>query len=423
MKRLTLLPLGLFLLLPTVSRAADLTWEDCLKEAAQNNQDLIRSREAVRAARFGKDSVYGKFLPSLSAGANVGSSGNEGSLAGALHDPDASPSSGINLSAQLNLFNGLKDKASLDAAQAALDGAQASLQQERAQLSHDLKYAFAGLLYTQQQVGLLTGIADRQHQNENMVKLHYKGGQENKGSYLNAQASSASADVDILQARRAVRLAQRKLDRLLGRSLLDSPTVTGDFNVPAPDGTPNFLDLAKTAPAYLSAQANLKSAKSQVGSATGQFLPSLNASGSIGRSGTTWPPQQDGWTAGLSLSYPLFSGGQDAFNLMGAKSRKKQAEISLATTLQDTAVSLENVFWNLCNALEQTVVQKKFLDATSVQEEIAKAQYNNGLLSYQDWSLVENSLNSSEKSNLQALLGAKTAEADWELAQGKDELP
>jgi len=36
---------------------------------------------------------------------------------------------------------------------------------------------------------------------------------------------------------------------------------------------------------------------------------------------------------------------------------------------------------------------------------------------------VENSLNSSEKSNLQALLGAKTAEADWELAQGKDELP
>jgi len=408
---------------PASARAAALTWDDCVKEAAQANPDLKRVREAVRAARFGKDSNYGKFLPSLSLGASNGKSGNEGSIGGALHDTDFNQSTGVNLSAQLNLFNGLKDKASLEAAQAALDSAIASLQQERSQLYRDLKCAFAGLLYTQQQVGLLTGIADRQHENEQMVKLHYEGGQENKGSYLNAMASSASSAADILSAKRAVRLAQRKLDRLLGRSLMDAPTVEGDFNVPAPNGTPDFMAMAKTIPAVKIAQANLKSAKSQVGSARGQFLPSLNASGSLGRSGDTWPPRQTGWTAGLSLSYPLFSGGQDTFNLLGAKSRKQQAEISLATTLLDSAVSLENSFWSLCNALEQTVVQKKFLDATQVQEEIAKAQYNNGLLSYQDWSLVENSLNSSEKSNLQALLGAKTAEADWELAQGKDELP
>jgi outer membrane protein len=400
-----------------------LTWDVCVKEALAQNPDLKKSAAQLRSATYDKKGAVSSFLPSLSASASANKSGDAGSLSGIFKEDDASSSYRMGLSASVNLFNGFKDKASLDQASLSQKTAEVQYRQARAQLSYDLKVAFNNLLTAQEQVRLASDIAARQKENVRLVALRYQSGRENKGSLLNSQATSAQADLEVTQAQRSLRLAQRKLDRVLGRSELDQPVVQGVFDVTAPEASPDFALLAKTVPSFLFSSLQYQSSKSRVTSAKGAFLPSLNANASMSRSGSDWVPDQNSWGAGLALSLPLFEGGQRAFNLKSAQADRDAAKESLVAAEQDAALALESAYWDFRNASESTLVQKKYLEAAQTQEEVATAQYANGLLTYQNWDLVESNLITRQKSHLQSLKAAKNAEASWALALGKDELP
>ncbi len=401
------------------ARAGDaLTLADCLREASLQNLELAQARAQVREASYSKKQAVGRFLPSVSAGASANQSGDGGAFSGLLGD-GTSTSYGMNLSLSENLFNGFKDKASYDSASAQKTQAEASLRQTQAQLAYDLKRAFNNLLYAQQQVLLLEDIAKRQKTNTSMVELHYESGKENKGSLLNSQAAAAQADYEVLQARRSSRLAQRELNRIIGRGLLSETIVEGTFDVTAPpDEPPDFKALSAEVPSVVIARAQLKSAKSQVASAKGDFLPTLNASGSLSRSGNEWAPGNPAWRAGLSLNLPLFSGGENVYGLKSAKSKRDRAETSLEATALDAAMSIENAYWSFLNAVGYTEVQVKYLSSVQVQEEVAQAQYQNGLLSYQNWDQIVSSLVSRRKSELQSRRDAKNTEAQWDLSRG-----
>ena len=105
-----------------------------------------------------------------------------------------------------------------------------------------------------------------------------------------------------------------------------------------------------------------------------------------------------------------------------AEEAKKGAEESLINADLKTESQLASAYAGYQNAVENTKVQEAFLLAAKTREEIAKAQYLNGLLSFQNWDLIETNLTIQEKSELASYLGAKTAEANWELAQGKGEI-
>lgn len=420
--RIFLFLLSLGLLVPAAGSTTPLTWDDCAKEALAHNPDLQKAAANLLSARYDKKGSASSFLPSLSASASANKSGDAGSIAGILQE-DAGTSYHVGLNASINLFNGFKDKASLDASAIAVQQAEIQYRQARATLSNNLRNAFTNLLYAQQQVRLSESIAARQKENVRMVDLRYQSGRENKGSLLNSQAAYAQSVLEVTEAQRSLRLAQRQLDNALGRSEADQPEVTGDLTVSAPETAPAFEALSKTTFSYLLAELQERSAKTRVTSAKGAFLPSLNANASMGRSGSDWVPNQHSWGAGLALSLPLFEGGQRVATLKSAKADRDAAQASLISTEQSAALSLESTYWDFRNASESTAVQKDYLIAAQARQEVAQAQYANGLISYQDWDQVESNLISREKSNLQSLRDAKKAEAAWRLALGKDELP
>ena len=68
-------------------------------------------------------------------------------------------------------------------------------------------------------------------------------------------------------------------------------------------------------------------------------------------------------------------------------------------------------------------VQQEFLHAAQVREEIASSQYATGLLSFQDWDLIEDDLIANQKAMLASQRDALIGEATWERAQGRSALP
>lgn len=401
-----------------------LTWNQCLEEAAKRNPDLLAAREGVRAAENAHLSSLGTFMPQLSLGASLGRSGNDGSLEDALENPDPERSAGYSLRLRQNLFSGFRDFASVDLANADVRSARARLTAAKAKLSRDLAYAFYGLLRGQKLLGLLETIAERRRSNARLVELTYQGGKDNKGSFLQAEAASLQADHEVAQARRDLRLSQRELARLLDRDPLEPLEAQGKMAEPVLTEEPSdYRELAKRTPSYLLALSQLHSAEGRLAQARGAFFPSLSANASLSKSGPDFGNLHPGWSAGLSLSFPILSGGSDLLDHRAAEDSMRAAEHSLRGTLASIALDLESAYASLADAVGKVGVQRSFLEAARVRERIAKAEYLNGLLSFQNWDQIETELTNQEKAELSSLLSAVNAKADWELAQGKGDIP
>src|SRR5208282_2463819 len=97
-----------------------------------------------------------------------------------------------------------------------------------------------------------------------------------------AQAAYQEAIFEVDQAQRSLRVSQKQLDQVLGRSPMEKIEVQGNFDAPAlPGGAPDFAQLTVGSPAHLQAVAQLHMSEGQNTTARGALLPTLSANASL----------------------------------------------------------------------------------------------------------------------------------------------
>ncbi len=394
-----------------------LSWEACVEEAAANNPDLRAARAGLDAAGFSAEGAYSGYLPQLSAGAAY--TDTSGSAAATTSDTTYSTS----VSLSQNLFAGFQDRAKVAQGAANRDASAASLAAAKAKLSQDLKSAFVGLRYAQDNVSLTENIAKRREENLRLVELRFESGNENKGSYLLTKASLAQARYDNLQAQQGLASAQAQLDRVLGRGETEGLEVRGDVPLAEPGKAPDFRQLAREVPDYRQAAAQQRSAAAGVTLARSGLYPSLNLSGSTSRVGDNWAPSDTRRSVGLNLNIPLYSGGKDYYATKSAVSSLEAASSNTDSSEHQLLVRLKQTFASYVESAEKLKVDKAFLDAAVARADIARAKYNNGLMTFENWDIIENDLIQRQKSFLLSQRDRVAAEAAWEQAQGKGVIP
>ena len=153
------------------------------------------------------------------------------------------------------------------------------------------------------------------------------------------------------------------------------------------------------------------------------FFPSLNLTGTMGRQGRDFFPSGERWSVGVGLSFPLFSGGQDYYASKAAVAGFAQAVGTRESVDRQLLVSLRQSYRTYTQGVEKLLVDTAFLEAAASRSEIARNRYNNGLLTFEDWDVIENDLISRQKTRLQSKRDRVVSEAAWEQAQGKGVIP
>jgi outer membrane protein TolC len=404
------------LLLCAPLRAETLGWEQSVAEAARQNSELRAARATLESARHRARAAYSGYLPQLSAGASYSESSGS-----AITNTDPAYSASLNLTQ--NLFAGYLDEGRVEKEKAAVESAQASYDAARARLSNDLKAAFAGLRFAQDNIELAASIVRRRQENMRLVELRFGGGRENKGSYLLTRAALAQAELEALQARQALSTTQQQLARALGRSAAEELAVSGTVPVSEPGAAPVFADLVQATPDYRQAAMKERGAQADVKIARAGFYPSVNLTGTLAREGTQWVPPDERRTIGVNLSYPLYSGGRDHYGTLSAAEAAGAARDELLGTERQVLVRLRQTHAAYVEAVERLRVEREFLLAAETRAEIARARYGNGLMSFEDWDRIESDLIQRQKAYLQSQRDRVTAEAIWEQAQGRAVIP
>ena len=146
--------------------------------------------------------------------------------------------------------------------------------------------------------------------------------------------------------------------------------------------------------------------------------PKFYANATAARSSSDWPPREEEWTVGLNVTLPLFEGGIRQAGIARARAGLRQAEAEERSIRDEALVALREARTRFENAAEQAQVQQKFLAAAEARATISRAQYSTGLISFDNWTIIEDDLVRVEKAMLDARANALTTEAAWIQAQG-----
>ena len=409
----------LYLVFSTPSHAELLTWEACVARAGQNNPELRAAQENLSSSAYQTRAAGSGFLPQLSAGVNY----TDQSTSFATSTFGTTSTYSASVTATQNLFAGFQDQAKVAQSRANQDVTQASLDATKAKVSFDLKSAFAGLLYAQNYLKLTESIIQRRAENMRLVELRFEGGWENKGSLLLSKASLSQAELDHLQAQHAVQVAQEQLANVLGENRAEDIQITGDIPLAEPAQTLDLQQLAQQTPDHRQAIGQEQAASAGVTLARSPLYPSLNLTGSTGRQGNNWIPDNDSHSVGVSLSIPLYSGGRDYYGTKSAVSNLSAATYNRERVDQQLITKLRQAYTAYVEAVQRLKVNQAFVDAATARAEIARNKYDNGLLTFEDWDIIENDLISRQTALVQSQRDRITTEAAWEQAQGKGVIP
>lgn len=409
-KIFTLLILNFFVISGLVFAQDISYWKDCVLEAQKQNPELGASRQQIQQYRYKRDVTASALYPQIKANSAASTATTEKKAA-----------DNYSYDASLNqlIFDGWKTPSLVNQARKELQAWQINYIVLSSKVRYQLRYAFIQVLRARKLITISHNILKRRKQNRDLVLLRYNAGREHKGSLLNAQASLAQAEFDLAKSKRDAILAQRNLNKELGRQIFKIVNVEDPFRVTLIiKGQPDFEGIAVTNPVVQEIAARREAARFAVRAAQGDFLPLLTGQAQIGRTGEHWDPTTDEWSMGLKISLPIFDGGNNYANLSMQEAYYKKIKEDERQKRDVTVYNLVKSWTNFRNAMEEAIVQRKKLRAAMVRSKISEALYLNGYINFDDWTIIESELVAAQKLDVEAKTNTLISEADWLQSKG-----
>jgi outer membrane protein TolC len=397
-----------------------LTWEQCIRIALAHNPDLEVFRDNVLNSDAVRRGAYAQLYPQISLSASATRSYTGPGL--------YAPSSYANefseqASLSQTIFNGFLTQGNIAQTKAQLALAFANLDSQKALSSYDLKTAFAQVIYAQQNVVVARQVIDINQNNTRLVKLLYDSGNEDKGSYLLSKALLDQAIFTYNQAVRLVDVSDDQLVTILGQDEPRPLEAIGTLETAPLPIKPDFRALAVQTPAYFQERAQVDAAAAGITIAQSAFYPTLGFDASVGRTGSVLFPRQEGASGGFTVSYSLFDGGSNYFNVRAARASLLSSLASMRSGTDNAALTLAQNFKSLVDAVENLRIQQELQDATKLRYTIEEAEYRNGLADFEDFTNITSSYVNQLETTLAARQAAVNAEANWEQARGQGAIP
>jgi len=391
-----------------------LTWEECLVRAENNSPELAAARAAIRELEFGVASASSGFFPQIATSAGL----NRGQRENPAGWTDTRGTS-VDLSLSQDLFSGMGNVAKRKRSLAQLQIGNEQYRQAKSDVELKLRLAFVDVLYAQDLIELTRKIEERRSNNVRLIRLRFAGGRENAGSLARSKAQLTQASFEVRQAERSLVYALRNLAAAMG-SMEPGEGAVGVLKAAPPDELTELFDLMKQTPDYEIATTQIESTKEGMRVTRSDRFPQVSFNATAGLSGEDRPEYGD-WNVGLRASMPLFTGNRLRSEVAAAKERVVQSELDLLDTGNTLMASLQQRWNGYQDAVENEDTQKELLDAEMLRAEISTAKYKQGLLSYEDWDIIESNLINQGKTHLQRRRTSEIEQARWKNALGWSE--
>ena len=395
---------GLLLLLmaPLASRAQDanpdarsITLNEAVDIALRQSIPLQRAENNLERRRIAVASERMDFAPSLSA--SVGGSQsygrsfvqNEGQV---VNQTTSGMDAGVR--ANINLFNGFADVASLEAAKRNAESGRYSLARSREDVIFQVIQHYLTLIENREQVQIQEKNVQARESRLAQINEGVEVGNLPASDLYRQQAQVASAERDLLRAQHAFQLSVLRLQQLLQ---LD-PDGVYEFTAPPLDETPaaaqvaNVSQLLRTAyerRSDIEAQRlSMQATRQQVRAARSGYWPSIGLSFGYGSTYSNAIPlafqdqfadRNRGGSISLSLSVPIFDRMQTHHTVQEQEVAYRNAELEMQQLRDEVALEVRQAYLDYQMAQKELDVTAKQVAAAERALRAEEARYDAGL--------------------------------------------
>lgn len=380
-------------------------WVD---EGLRNNPSLAATRHTLEAAhQLLRAQVGANMFPTLDAQGQT-------SRQRALGFPDLGPPTNLYdvyagqlaLSYNFDLFGATRHGIEQTAAQ--VDQQSYEFDAAKRALAANIVIAAINAASLAEQLSASGRLSTLAHAQADLTEHSYRLGAASHEDVLSLQQQAASIDTSIPPLRSQAWRARHALAVLMGRTPDQAPSnlTLADLHLPAdvPVSVPS--DLLQQRPDVLAAEASVHAASAQVGVATANLFPHISLSASLGSEAFKPSNMFTGagavWSAGVSLTQPIFHGGAlmaqrraAIANYNAALAQYQQAVLNAFQNVADTLTALNQDALTLQAATnEATAAEQSFTDTDT--------RYRLGAVSYPEAVLSEQHLQSAKLTEIQA---------------------
>ena len=316
-----------------------------------------------------------------------------------------------------------------------LSGAQVELAVEQARESRlgtvaSVKQAFYGILFAKEAYKVYNSVYENAVENFRLTEMRYNAAKASELDLTRAKASVAAAIPNLYNAENSVELALWQLKAVMGVDLDRNIDVAGTLEEYAGQ---MFSDIAEGEGATLDGNSQLRQLAQQAEMLSRQirmqqyaYLPTLaltfsysylTQSDIFNLSQWKWFPSS---TIGLSLSIPIFSGGQRYHAIKQTRVQADELDLQRENAERQLRIGIRQSLGTMDTAMRTYDASKEALTSAEKAYDIAVKSYQLGKSTLTDLNNVELTLTQSRLAVSQAIYNFVIAKAGLEQTLGYD---
>ena len=380
--------------------------------AAQAAIDLERS---VMAPQLTLSSQYSQTNTPMYSFGNIL---NQGEFSNAIdfNNPGRTDSLSAGVQMGYRLYNGGRDRAGVEAADARATAFLMELAAVHSRLAFEAVRAFYGITQAADIIGAEKAAVEAVSASLELARARYEAGVLLRDAVLDLEVQQSRARENLIQAEHSLSVARKVFLTLLG--LQEGATAiapdTGDEQhlPPAPASAGSRFELKNLDAMINAAQARVRQAKAGAYPAVDGYAGYLLDHGTItGGSG-------DSWQAGVKLQYTLFDGHRTAAEVARAAAQLTELQEQRRKLALAIGLEVERATLALRESGERLRVTEKTVAQATESAAINRARFGEGVVLSSDLIAVENRLTEAMIRRTLARTARRVAIADLRRALG-----
>jgi outer membrane protein TolC len=332
-----------------------------------------------------------------------------------FNNPGRTDNLNIRAGVEYRFYNGGRDQAGIEAANAGLAGSEMDLQSVHAQLAFEVLRSFQSIIQAQEMLAARKTSLAAIDSSLTVARARYDAGDLLKADLLNLEVQQSSASENLILAGHGLELSEKIFLNLLGLR-------EGIVKIDPQSGNEQTLPQNRSYAARSELQSLVhaeKAAEAQLRVAQSGNLPTVDGFASYQYDkGWVVDGSGDSWMAGVKVNYCLFEGNKTAADV--AKSRALLATIRAQRDKVELGMDLEvkQADLNYRQAVQRLQVTGKMVEQAEESARLSRTRFQEGVILSSDLIDVETRLSDALVRQSVAKATIRIALADLRRAMG-----
>lgn len=399
--RILLTLLFTFTIIYSSSAQTQMSLEDAIRLALQKNSTLKQFDNNIATYESSKLAAYGNFLPTLSASGGWDWSRNENAARVINIDgldvnvPESTSETrtyGVGVNSNIVLFDGLSNFANFSQSENDLESAKLILER----LKQEIVFQTISLYYSVVEIEQLLNVRNedvkQQQKTLETIEERNRLGAVTLADVYQQQVQLGNAELEVIRAQNSLEIAKSNLLYYLGLDVLENIEFAKDLSAEEKLSIKTDIetdykrisDLVDQALSsrkdFTSKQFDLESAYDGITIARSGHLPRFTGNASFGSSANTFDNlfESKRYSAGLTLSIPIFSGFSVSNQVQFAEVRALNTELELSDLERKIKQDIQQSLLDIQAATKALIVSEKNVNAAEENLKIEREKYSLG---------------------------------------------